>query len=147
MCEERESCSWWQKVSAQENVWRLKAEYGEVIPNDAFKMASKLICAEFLCWKMYRASILARRCQIWILGEYWFFYVVNINSFGCYKGCLFKIYNTINSQSWPFKPWDHHAYSLHCSPYRPVHKRPLQNKSGIFWLFPELFLEYDRKDF
>ena len=24
---------------------------------------------------------------------------------------------------------------------------PLQNKSGIFWLFPEFFLEYDRKDF
>ena len=24
---------------------------------------------------------------------------------------------------------------------------PLQNKPGIFWLFPEFFLEYDRKDF
>ena len=24
---------------------------------------------------------------------------------------------------------------------------PLQNKSGIFWLIPEFFLEYDRKDF
>ena len=24
---------------------------------------------------------------------------------------------------------------------------PLQTKSGIFWLFPEFFLEYDRKDF
>ena len=26
-------------------------------------------------------------------------------------------------------------------------QEPLQNKPGIFWLFPEFFLEYDRKDF
>ena len=30
----------------RECVTCLQAEYGEVIPNDAFKMASKLICAE-----------------------------------------------------------------------------------------------------
>ena len=31
--------------------------------------------------------------------------------------------------------------------YKSSALSPLQNKSGIFWLFPEFFLEYDRKCF
>ena len=51
------------------------------------------------------------------------------------------------------------GYRLSMSPWNKVYDNedwffntescvlPLQNKPGIFWLFPEFFLEYDRKDF